>query len=1520
MSTPQITQPSDFGKINGSRLNTNLVPNFSVDEKKLVFDVLKQQDEQLYNIAIQRFSPEQIAEWQDNPITFSEANRFYDYEDILPGGGVVAGYKALELANIAKKRASKKQLSESEEEKFNTYLDEYIEKSVRGFSWAGGMRYYGMPLLSFIPEFMATGGIGKVAQTATVKGLEKTARMSAVRSVETEIAGAAANVAARSAAMIPLNVRTAGELTLNQQVRLTPDGKAILTDAEINPIATGLKAFGYTGAEMSSELAGARIGKYLLDPITNRISSTAYTAVNTLSPKLLVGLINKTKETLRPSATMSEILTRAGWHGVLNELGEERLAETLRLYVDAGFGEKITTDQVWDALVPSKDQFLIEAGLIATLGSVRTGFVAAEKFINPEQIKTAEELLTNEQAEAILEANLEIETNTETVSDVSNKLLDEYAEIANEPLEKKRDKVIRSLEKDAEVIRKQATTFKDFIAEGGALNTEQLIREGFDPEIFKSRSLATAKGFKRIFAKNGEQTLSDLTERYNERYNLFNPLVRTGSSEDRALGDSDMLDVLGRLLNDNDNFLMEPDLNAQINELQSEVADLNQMEPDNLEVYLFDGYKQFAEANDTLEPVFNEDGVIVFADNLEEEIRLKELDEFNDFVNEADGLVKSSEYARPLFSDFVTIPNTKNNEMPSAKLDHSQSSFGSEFYRLFVNKFNAVDRLVKKALERGATIKDGVNPRLLISSYAGISGMSRYAIEYKTFYRNAEGNKVDTGNGLKPILDEFDHTVIPYEKDVNVRRKDLGDYLIARRILNDLQDDTKEADDQRVTDEQIQKSLIDMAQLNDKYGDAIEFFDYTANEIYGYQKRILNLLVQSGNLTGKQYEDIIKANPNYIPFQRVFEQNADQLSGAVGGDLFSNKSAKSIIKKLKGSELDIKDPINSIIANTVNIIDVSYRNTVANSIVALKDVMPEYIKPVKPLMQKFIVDGKEVYRPSPLEPRGTIAVYKDGKKKFFEVDKPLLQALKGMRVEQLNFIEKAFIGVSFLFRRAATTTPDFVGRNLIKDSFTSAIQSVNTSTPIDTVRGLTAIIGDSQLYQDWRASGASYGTYMDLSDSGLVDAHKELYNNDGYLMKTLKNPVKPFFDLSQKAEESVRVGVFLANKRAGMSDLAAAEQSRQATVDFGRSGVIGQKMNRYIPFLNAGIQGTDKLIRRFLENPKAMFAISYATITFPSLLITNYYLYEADDDEREEYLNIPQWMKDTHWVFKTKNGWKRIPKPFAPGYIFGTIPEKFMVWMYEGNKPQGKNLALEIGKGALSSLSPINDPSALLTPLPKLGVELAANFDFFTGRQIYPDYLDGLEPELRKTRATSELAKEIGKAFNISPIMIDQTLESLIPNTERYVKAAGDKIINEVKKFNDIEVSEKTKSGMNNPVIRSFLVSDPSSPSSQYVSNMFDIAYEVSKKVNSAKEYKGRKLRTYRKDNAIYFEFEKTIAKSVRRYRKLNKQKKEMLDSTVLSSEEKTKREEQFNTRLFKISKDVVNKFSERVAEKERNK
>jgi recombinational DNA repair ATPase RecF len=101
---------------------------------------------------------------------------------------------------------------------------------------------------------------------------------------------------------------------------------------------------------------------------------------------------------------------------------------------------------------------------------------------------------------------------------------------------------------------------------------------------------------------------------------------------------------------------------------------------------------------------------------------------------------------------------------------------------------------------------------------------------------------------------------------------------------------------------------------------------------------------------------------------------------------------------------------------------------------------------------------------------------------------------------------------------------------------------------------------------------------------------------------------------------------------------------------------------------------------------------------------------------------------------------------------------------------------------------------------------------------------------------------------------------------------------------------------------------------------MFDIADQVQMKVNSAKKYKGDKLRQYKKDNQILFQFENTISRSLRNYRKITKQKNEMLESTVLSGEEKTKRQEAFDKKLFNIAESTVTKFSKRINEIERDK
>jgi hypothetical protein len=421
----------------------------------------------------------------------------------------------------------------------------------------------------------------------------------------------------------------------------------------------------------------------------------------------------------------------------------------------------------------------------------------------------------------------------------------------------------------------------------------------------------------------------------------------------------------------------------------------------------------------------------------------------------------------------------------------------------------------------------------------------------------------------------------------------------------------------------------------------------------------------------------------------------------------------------------------------------------------------------------------------------------------------------------------------------ATLTPDFVMRNTFKDQFGAAIMSEATATPIDMVKGLASLVGDGEAYNQWKASGGSMGTYMDLTDTGLIDVHKDLMDEKRYIGKVAKSfGLKPLADFANAAEQSTRVGIFIASKRAGMSDLKAAQESRQGTADFMRSGYIGKEINRYAVFLNAAIQGTDKLIRVFKKRPKQAAAIAAATITFPSVLLTGYYLYGAPDDERQEYLDMPTWVRDSFWIYKSDGEWKRIPKPFAPGYIFGSIPEKFMTWSYQNNSPVGKNIYEEVTKGVLTTMSPVSDPVSAMPPALRLFLETTSNYNWYRNQNIYPDYLDDLEPEFRSTPYTSETARVLGKKFNYSPAKIDSMLQGTIASSAKYVTGAGDKLISMVREFNGQEYSARPESSRDIPVLGSFFAQSPVSGNSVTGNTFYDLAQEVKIKTNSAKQYK----------------------------------------------------------------------------------
>jgi hypothetical protein len=818
-----------------------------------------------------------------------------------------------------------------------------------------------------------------------------------------------------------------------------------------------------------------------------------------------------------------------------------------------------------------------------------------------------------------------------------------------------------------------------------------------------------------------------------------------------------------------------------------------------------------------------------------------------------------------------------------------ESIFNEQYYK-WIDDLGALVDVSREAAKRGIDniLADAV--RL----YSGVTGMALSFLNNGTTVLNEQGELVETGKGLKPILDDFDFNAMRIEPNQKKRKKDLIDYLIARRYILDL----KDREDVEITEKQKEKSIKDLARINEKYGEDIVLLETSAQEIYDYQDRMLQMLVSFGVMSKAKYDTIKAENPNYIPFQRVMDEEYGETAGLQGlqikaSSTFAGKKLGQVIKKIQGSDKAIADPIESIIRNTFRIIDISYQNRVANQLVALKDVMPEYISTYKPEigMAKDKETGVQVPYLRDKQPEGVITVLVKGENKYYKVHPSLVQAMTSMGPQEITGLGWLLSIPASILRTGATITPEFMARNFIRDVHGSYILSEARPNVIDVVKGLTARIGKNDLYERWRASGASFNSYMNMSDEGIKNAYAEIFKNEGKLKRYLKNPLNLLQDIGSVVEQGVRIGVYNAAKRKGMTDAQGAMEARDASIDFARGGRASKEINRYIPFFNAGVQSQNKFIRAIRKNPKAMIMYASATITIPQIILTGYYLHIAPEEEKKEYLEIPEWQRDMFWVFKVGDTWARVPKPFTVGFIFGSTVERAMIWADSEGETGFADMAQDLIRGIVTSVSPVYDPSAVLPGPIKTTVEQITNYNFFQDRRIYPEYMDKLPPEERKTAGTSLTAQELGKVFNYSPAKIDNIIRGTLATSGPYITDAGDILLQKVKEWNGEEFPEDPTSPVDLPLVRAFTMRYPTGGMSNSVQQFYDTQELAEQTKNGLRifreEGKYERLEEYREENAALISVTPIIKSQGKIIKKLNKLRKRVYKDLEMSGKEK---------------------------------
>ncbi|HJW82429.1 MAG TPA: LPD38 domain-containing protein [Acidiferrobacterales bacterium] len=674
-----------------------------------------------------------------------------------------------------------------------------------------------------------------------------------------------------------------------------------------------------------------------------------------------------------------------------------------------------------------------------------------------------------------------------------------------------------------------------------------------------------------------------------------------------------------------------------------------------------------------------------------------------------------------------------------------------KFYTEFVNDLHPIFKAVEEL--GGKELPAAEHAGKLAQLTRGSVGKADQALEYGTYDPVTLKN---TGEGLKDRMR-------PVAENLDGWRA----YALAKRAVElegkGIETGIPLADAKRVIAD-AKKNNPEFEVVNKKVGE--------------YQNWLVDNLAESGILSKEAAAAMKEAHKDYVPFYRLMDEAGQGRGIGVG------LRVRDPIKGIKGSERQILDPLESIIKNTYSYMQLADRNMVGRALVELAEKHPRGAEMLQPIPQKLskvtiseaeinkflkeqgiddtVGDALSVFRHGGFTPRpDQIVVFRNGVKEVYQVSRDLADAFNKTDRFTASMVVKMMSIPASTLRAGAVLSPDFMARNLSRDQLSAFVNSSHGFTMItDALRGMQEIIGKGEAYQNWLKSGGANAAMVNIDRAYISKNIFKLDEQTGFIGKAInvvKTPIEALRVVSELMENSTRLGEFMKASKAGdrQAILEGGFASREVTLDFARVGAKTRAMNQITAFWNAHVQGTDRTIRRFGEDPMGTTAKVAAAITAPSILLW----WANKDDPR--YKQLPDWQKDLFWIVLTDDHVYRIPKPFELGLIFGTLPERALDAVYRQDPKAFDGMAETI----LKQLAPEMVPT-VAQPI----LEQWANKSTLTGNALIPAGLEGLLPQYQATPYTTEAAKALGKMIGAVPGLHESQAASPIL-AENYLRA-----------------------------------------------------------------------------------------------------------------------------------------------------
>ena len=634
--------------------------------------------------------------------------------------------------------------------------------------------------------------------------------------------------------------------------------------------------------------------------------------------------------------------------------------------------------------------------------------------------------------------------------------------------------------------------------------------------------------------------------------------------------------------------------------------------------------------------------------------------------------------------------------------------------------------------------------------------------------------------------------------------------------------------------------------------DAYKFLDNAQNrelaKKYDFLMRCNLTVLRTAKLIDKEMYNELVANYGYAPFNRVayneltgdgkeFVEQFGAKNDVIPKIVSSNWNIKNL-KKIEGSQLPILSPLYSSIQLMKEAYKKSYKQIVANRMGEIAELYPE-------LMQKVPYKTGDEKNNSKLVIVGTDRATGKEIKQTLEMD-PFVKKVWDSLIDnyKMSVVEKMMVAPAKFFTLMTTAeNPIFAITNFARDQITASVNSdmgyVPFFTPIMTYVKCRQNPELRQYFDEYNELFGESNTFLsnldEVNPDDLAQAFKTnaLYKIFGYGKKILSF-------LPNLSEVVTRRTEYVKARGAGFDIITAKRMADEVSVPFGDRGMwgggFGRSLLRSVPYMNAGLQVVRQGIRsllttkgnNLLENPKivnlqqnsngvyeykeknkflkTLFAMIGLGVIQTAVSLWWDYIDDKTRKNLKEQLNPAQFIRFAYlpWGFndtdllrlpweqlysfpavigamihdELKNDYDYKLSEYAEVLTGGVIPDNFNVIA-----PLIKTLAEKDNSG-WEQLMYRDFPQIV-----KIGLMLGGGKKTYpTLQDIVPKYLQKREKAMQYDEKTSDLAKFLGKQFNIAPIKLDYYLYNVAGQVGSMFEKGAEFIID--------KLSGKTETGL----------------------------------------------------------------------------------------------------------------------------